>query len=73
MSDATIIRGTMVRGSKNGRATLTEDDVKAIKFGIEVLGVRNKELADHFEVKASTISNIRRGKTWDYLKWEDVE
>lgn len=46
---------------------LSTEDVEAIRFGLET-GLSGRELADMFDVSASTISCIKRGVTFSWLK-----
>lgn len=52
-------------GSKNGMSKLNEESVREIKLALQkpYLGI-NKHLSAKYNVKQSTISEIRRGKTW---------
>lgn len=50
------------RGEKSGSALLTEDAV----FSIRSSDRMNKDLATHYGVDPSTISDIRRGKSWKH-------
>jgi hypothetical protein len=56
--------GTSIRGTKNVKCKLTEDQVRAIKL-------RNKEnktlLAEEFGVHYATINKILIGQTWGWL------
>ena len=47
-------------GSRNGRAKLSEDDVRAIRSS----SLRHHELARHYGVSSTTIENIRNRKLW---------
>jgi len=47
-------------GSRNGRAKLSEDDVRAIRSS----SLRHHELARHYDVSSTTIENIRNHKLW---------
>ena len=46
---------------------LSTDDVQAIRFGL-YCGIRGTELARMFEVSPSTISAIRKGRVYSWLK-----
>ncbi len=46
---------------------LTTDDVEGIRFGI-YCGFSGVELANMFHVSQTTISNIKRGKSYEWLK-----
>lgn len=54
------------KGSKHGMAKLSEKLVKAIKKLID-MGITQKQIADLYEVSASTISSIVTGKTWNHV------
>lgn len=58
------------KGSGNPNAKLTADDVRQIRM----LGdsMMNDELADLFDVTASNISRILRGKSWENLELDVV-
>ena len=53
-------------GSLNGSSKLSEDDVVNIKSLIAI-GLNNKKIASRYGVTHSSISLIRRGKTWRHL------
>ena len=52
----------MQGGYKGKRLKLTEDQIEAIKIQLE-LGVKQKEIAQHFGVSPSHISKINCGYT----------
>jgi DNA-binding NarL/FixJ family response regulator len=54
------------KGSSHGMSKLTEKLVKAIKKLVE-MGISQKQIADLYEVSASTISGIIAGKTWQHV------
>lgn len=56
-------RKNPARGSRNGRAKLTTDDVRAIRAST----ARGKELSTQYGVSATVIGQIRRGKLWRSL------
>jgi hypothetical protein len=61
-----IIHGTTNRGSRQGQAKLTEFDVLQIR---QLMTSRTQtQLAQQFQVSPSTISNIKTGKNWSWLK-----
>lgn len=47
-------------GSRNSRAKLSEEDVRAIRSS----SLRHFELAKHYNVSSTTIENIRNRKLW---------
>ena len=57
----------MNQGEKNGRAKLTEQDVKAVKELLK-LGYTQRRIAEMFGVWSSTICYINQGKLWKHLK-----
>jgi hypothetical protein len=58
-----VIKNRQAKGSKIGAAKLTEDQVKYIKNS----GLSGYELAEVFNVAASTINSAKRGKTWRHV------
>ena len=56
-----------VKGEKNPRALLTEDNVKKIKYEMFPMGLSNTNIASIFNVKPYVISFIRTGKNWSYV------
>lgn len=62
--------GEILRGSANGRAKLTEDDVAYIRANPDKLSGRN--LALKFGVSAATISLIRSGRRWGNYQQQDA-
>lgn len=53
-------------GEKNGRAILTETNIREIRTLI-TNGMHNTTIADRFGVTHSMISRIRLGKSWKHL------
>ena len=51
------------RGEKGGRAVLTEADVLRIRSDARM----NKDIANEYGVDRSTISDIKRRKTWTHI------
>lgn len=58
--------GTDTRGTNNGKARLSEEDVLAIYATPTGYGV-NVELAKRFGVTIGAIKSIRQGKSWKWL------
>lgn len=58
--------GEILRGSANGKAKLTEDDVRYIRTNPDKLSGRN--LATKFGVSCATISLIRSGRRWGHFE-----
>lgn len=59
--DDQVAKGRQVKGTVNGRAKLTEDDVLAIRAAE---GVLQKDLAAQFGISRQQVSNIRNGILW---------
>lgn len=55
------------KGSKNGYAKLKEDDVVVIK-GLLRKGIYQRVIAEDFKVSRGAILNIKRGKSWNFIK-----
>lgn len=53
-------------GSKHGMAILTEEKVMAIKKDL-ALGLKGVTIASQYNVCASTISDIKKGRTWNHV------
>ena len=62
-----IRHGTFVRGSKNGRAKLTEDDVRVIRRALSE-GSRQVDIARRFGVSRSLINKIALRKFWRHVE-----
>jgi len=60
-----IAHGTTLRGSKNHKALLTEEQVREIRALRGV--VKGKDLAQRFSVSPVTITNIQKRTTWAWL------
>lgn len=62
-----IVDGTSPRGGRNYSNKLTEDQVREIR---RRLGNREKAstLAKEYGLNQATVSNIKTGKTWGWLK-----
>lgn len=61
-SEDTISHGKANRGQRNGKAKLTNEQVREIKSALGL--VTQAELARKYDVDGSVISNIKRGKHW---------
>lgn len=61
-----VRHGTDLRGIRNPRAKLTEDDIRCIRAEPEFIGV-GRMLARALDVKPSAISSIRRGYVWTHV------
>jgi predicted GIY-YIG superfamily endonuclease len=53
-------------GSNNGKALLNEKQVKHIKILIQE-GVKDRVIAEMYDVKSYVIAFIRKGKTWKHI------
>jgi hypothetical protein len=56
--------GTALAGERNGRARLTESQVRAIRARWREGGVKQRELAREFGIGKSQIHNITSGANW---------
>jgi len=63
-----IDRGTFVKGSKHGMSILDENEVKEIKSMLRKGKMKHREIAEIFNVNRSTITDIRREKTWKHVQ-----
>ncbi len=59
-----VLRGRSARGGDNGRAKLSEKDVRYIKYHSDS---SNSVLAMEFGVEASTIRLIKKGINWSHI------
>jgi hypothetical protein len=57
-------KNRQAKGSKNGKAILTEEKVLEIKKALKNSTI--VEVAAKFKVAKSTISHIRSGRTWGH-------
>jgi hypothetical protein len=58
-----VLRNRTVKGDKNGRSVLTEDQVRRIVED----GRTYKELANEYNVCTDTIKNILTGRNWSHV------
>jgi len=58
-----ITLGTFVKGELNGKALLSNSDIKLIRSS----SLTNRELATMFNVSYYTIWDIRKNRTWKHL------
>jgi hypothetical protein len=63
MSDRTM-RGRTPKGSRNGNAKLTEEDVRKIRLDNRP----NPRIAADFGVSTDTVSHVKRRKSWGHVK-----
>lgn len=62
-----VNKGRSVKGQKNPRAILSNEQVIEIKKMIQQ-GLKNRHIGPIFNVDADVISNIRCGQTWSHIK-----
>lgn len=62
MRDA-VERGRLARGEAHGRTTLTEAEVRGIRWAVGPL----REIASWYDTTISTASRIRRRDTWGHI------
>jgi D-alanine-D-alanine ligase-like ATP-grasp enzyme len=55
--------GSVNAGSSNGRAVLSEEQVREIKTELAI-GTRNAVLARQYHVSTSAICDIKKGRKW---------
>ncbi len=60
--------GRRVRGTKHGRAILTEAQVREIRDRYRPRNVTQKQLADEYGVSRGTVCHILLGHNWVHLK-----
>ena len=63
----TIRHGHTTRGQKNARATLTETEVRWVRWLVKN-GLQQKDVADIFGVSRTTVCNIIKNKIWGWLQ-----
>jgi hypothetical protein len=68
--DYLITRG---KGTGNGRATLTEEVVRAIKLARKETGISYPKLADKFGTTKWIVADILRGRTWTHVIISDAQ
>lgn len=61
-----VDHGTAPRGVNCGRAKLCEDDVRTIRK-MKASNATNREVAGHFDISKTAVSNINTGITWWWL------
>lgn len=61
-----VDRGRSLKGSRHPSASLTESDVREIKY-LLLLGNKNKDIAELFNIKGWTVSKIKLGKAWKHV------
>lgn len=60
--------GTTPRGSRNGSAKLTEEDVREIRSTYASGGCTYRSLADRFGISYTQVGSIIRGEWWAHLQ-----
>lgn len=63
--EETLIHGTHNRGERNGQSTLTEEQVRRIRYLSGIL--TQQEIADRFEVSVNHVSMIVSRDRWGWL------
>lgn len=58
------------KGSKNGNSVLNEDQVRQIKILLKN-GATKRSVAEAFGVSFNAIKDLKKGRTWKWLKVED--
>jgi hypothetical protein len=70
LAPATTVKGKGRAGSRNGRAKLTEDDVRQIVVELQRVPRRTQaDIAQQYGVAQTQISSIRHRRSWAHL-WE---
>ena len=59
--------GSAVAGERNGRAKLTEKDVRAIRYAYKTGRISMPGLAIEFGVSEASIRNIIHYRTWKHI------
>ena len=62
-----VTKGRQSKGEKNGKARLTEDNVREIRRRLAA-GEKNKDLSVEFGVSTASISKIAKRKTWGHVE-----
>lgn len=57
-----------MKGSKNGRAKLTENEVYVIKGLLKYTSLKQRQIAEIFNIQKCTVSDIKRNKIWKHIK-----
>ncbi|WP_239479259.1 HNH endonuclease signature motif containing protein [Lichenicola cladoniae] len=68
--DDRIVHQTDAAGCRNGRATITDDDVRFIRVRYREIKLRRlpvKELDDRFGLSRSQVIRIARGQAWSHV------
>ena len=68
-----VRKDRQARGSKNGRAKLTEKEVKSIKWVLFWNNLSYAEIARRYKVSKSVIRDINRKKTWKHVNKLDLQ
>lgn len=63
--------GLKSQGEGNGMAILSEQQVIEIKILLFKKQLKQKEIAKLFNISSQRVSNIKKGKSWSYIKLED--
>lgn len=55
------------KGSKNNASKLDESDVLKIRKMLKETSLSQSEIAEHFNIKRKTVSDIKTGRTWAHV------
>lgn len=69
------IHGTSLKGTKNGRAKLNDDDVIDIRRKFNLIKLRQapgkiSDLAAEYGIHHATLIHVAKGKTWKHIPME---
>jgi hypothetical protein len=62
-----MIANRQARGKEDGNAKLSLSEVKKIKRLLDSREFTHKEIAEMFNIGRTTVTDIRRGRTWSWL------
>lgn len=68
-----VRKDRQAKGSNNGRAKLTEKEVKSIKWVLFWNYCSQAEIARRYWVSKSVIRDIKREKTWKHVNKIDLQ
>ena len=68
-----VRKDRQAKSSSNGRAKLTEKEVKSIKWALFWNYWSYAEIARRYRVSKSVIRDIKRKKTWKHVNKIDLE
>lgn len=61
-------RRASTKGSKNGRAKLTGDQVREIRQHLAEGGLSQREIAQAYGISQGVVNSIKKGRSWGWLK-----